>query len=203
MYNIDTLPLTVTLKDGGKLTAHQVKYSISPESVKVVTSDQASLGDLKGLNLGEIDLGSVRTGVPIELSIRDKLPEGVSLENGQPDKAKVTITVDGIATRKVQVSSSPRTIPRRTPRRTASRSSPARSRSSCAATRSELKEVETDSLSIGLTFDSVSLGTGRHKVKGHRGGHRSAERRDARGRGHRGGNSDHRGRLGRSGQRFL
>ena len=46
MYNIDTLPLTVTLKDGGKLTAQQVKYSISPESVKVVTSDQASLGDL-------------------------------------------------------------------------------------------------------------------------------------------------------------
>ena len=33
MYNIDTLPLTVTLKDGGKLTAHQVKYSINPESV--------------------------------------------------------------------------------------------------------------------------------------------------------------------------
>ena len=65
MYNIDTLPLTVTLKDGGKLTAHQVKYSINPESVKVVTSDQASLGDLKELNLGEIDLGSVRTGVPI------------------------------------------------------------------------------------------------------------------------------------------
>ena len=77
MYNIDTLPLTVTLKDGGKLTAQQVKYSISPESVKVVTSDQASLGDLRELNLGEIDLGSVRTGVPIELSIRDKLPEGV------------------------------------------------------------------------------------------------------------------------------
>ena len=31
---------------------------------------------------------------------------------------------------------------------------------------SELQEVATDSLSIGLTFDSVSLGTGRHKVKG-------------------------------------
>lgn len=61
MYNIDTLPLTVTLKDGGKLTAHQVKYSINPESVKVVTSDQASLGDLREINLGEIDLGSVRT----------------------------------------------------------------------------------------------------------------------------------------------
>ena len=152
MYNIDTLPLTVTLKDGGKLTAHQVKYSINPESVKVVTSDQASLGDLKEINLGEIDLGSVRTGVPIELSIRDKLPEGVSLENGQPDKAKVTITVDGIATRKVQVSS--------VKILTGSVEIELR------GNESELQEVATDSLSIGLTFDSVSLGTGRHKVKG-------------------------------------
>ena len=150
MYNIDTLPLTVTLKDGGKLTAHQVKYSINPESVKVVTSDQASLGDLKELNLGEIDLGSVRTGVPIELSIRDKLPEGVSLENGQPDKAKVTITVDGIATRKVQVS-------KFAPNDTSADTTPYSVK---------LQEVATNSLSIGLTFDSVSLGTGRHKVKG-------------------------------------
>ena len=160
MYNIDTLPLTV------KLTAHQVKYSISPESVKVVTSDQASLGDLKELNLGEIDLGSVRTGVPIELSIRDKLPEGVSLENGQPDKAKVTITVDGIATRKVQVSkfapndTSADTTPYSVKILTSSVEIELR------GNESELQEVETDSLSIGLTFDSVSLGTGRHKVKG-------------------------------------
>ena len=166
MYNIDTLPLTVTLKDGGKLTAQQVKYSISPESVKVVTSDQASLGDLKELNLGEIDLGSVRTGVPIELSIRDKLPEGVSLENGQPDKAKVTITVDGIATRKVQVSkfapndTSADTTPYSVKILTSSVEIELR------GNESELQEVETDSLSIGLTFDSVSLGTGRHKVKG-------------------------------------
>ena len=166
MYNIDTLPLTVTLKDGGKLTAQQVKYSISPESVKVVTSDQASLGDLKELNLGEIDLGSVRTGVPIELSIRDKLPEGVSLENGQPDKAKVTITVDGIATRKVQVSkfapndTSADTTPYSVKILTSSVEIELR------GNESELQEVETNSLSIGLTFDSVSLGTGRHKVKG-------------------------------------
>ena len=166
MYNIDTLPLTVTLKDGGKLTAQQVKYSISPESVKVVTSDQASLGDLRELNLGEIDLGSVRTGVPIELSIRDKLPEGVSLENGQPDKAKVTITVDGIATRKVQVSkfapndTSADTTPYSVKILTSSVEIELR------GNESELQEVETDSLSIGLTFDSVSLGAGRHKVKG-------------------------------------
>ncbi len=202
MYNIDTLPLTVTLKDGGKLTAHQVKYSINPESVKVVTSDQASLGDLKELNLGEIDLGSVRTGVPIELSIRDKLPEGVSLENGQPDKAKVTITVDGIATRKVQVSKFARTIPRRTPRRTVSdphrlgRDRAARQRERAAGGR-DRQPVDRPDVRLGIARYRQTQG------QGHRGGHRSAERRNARGRGHRGGNSDHRGRLGRSGQRFL
>ena len=131
-----------------------------------MTSDQASLGDLKELNLGEIDLGSVRTGVPIELSIRDKLPEGVSLENGQPDKAKVTITVDGIATRKVQVSkfapndTSADTTPYSVKILTSSVEIELR------GNESELQEVETGSLSIGLTFDSVSLGTGRHKVKG-------------------------------------
>ena len=161
-----TEKIKVTVKDGGKLTAQQVKYSINPESVKVVTSDQASLGDLRELNLGEIDLGSVRTGVPIELSIRDKLPEGVSLENGQPDKAKVTITVDGIATRKVQVSkfapndTSADTTPYSVKILTSSVEIELR------GNESELQEVETDSLSIGLTFDSVSLGTGRHKVKG-------------------------------------
>lgn len=166
MYSIDTLPLAVTLKDGGKLTAQQVKYSISPESVKVVTSDQASLGDLKELNLGEIDLGSVRTGVPIELSIRDKLPDGVLLDSNQPDKAKVTITVDGIATRKVQVS-------KFAPNDTSAESTPYSVKVLTGSVEielrgneSELQEVATDSLSIGLTFDSVSLGVGRHKVKG-------------------------------------
>ena len=157
---------TEKIKDGGKLTAQQVRYSISPESVKVVTSDQASLGDLKELNLGEIDLGSVRTGVPIELSIRDKLPDGVSLDSNQPDKAKVTITVDGIATRKVQVS-------KFAPNDTSAESTPYSVKVLTGSVEielrgneSELQEVATDSLSIGLTFDSVSLGVGRHKVKG-------------------------------------
>ena len=166
MYSIDTLPLTVTLKDGGKLTAQQVRYTINPVSVKVVASDQAALSEVKEINLGEIDLGSVRTGVPIELSIRDKLPDGVSLDSNQPDKAKVTITVDGIATRKVQVS-------KFAPNDPSAESTPYSVKVLTGSVEielrgneSELQEVATDSLSIGLTFDSVSLGVGRHKVKG-------------------------------------
>ena len=38
------------------------------------------------------------------MSIKDKLPSGVSLVSGQPETANVTISVDGVATRKVQVS---------------------------------------------------------------------------------------------------
>lgn len=78
----------------------------------------------------------------------------------------MTITVDGIATRKVQVSkfapndTSADTTPYSVKILTSSVEIELR------GNESELKEVETDSLSIGLTFDSVSLGAGRHKVKG-------------------------------------
>ena len=37
---------------------------------------------------------------------------------------------------------------------------------SCAGSESALEQVDVNSLSIGLTFDSVSLGLGTHKVKG-------------------------------------
>ena len=91
------------------------------------------LSDIKEINLGEIDLGSVHTGTPISMSIKDKLPSGVSLVSGQPETANVTISVDGIATRKVQVSkfawndTAQENTPYKVP------SSPSRSRWSCAA----------------------------------------------------------------------
>ena len=50
---------TVTLKDGGSLTQNQVQCVIDPENVEVIASDQAVLSDIKEINLGEIDLGSV------------------------------------------------------------------------------------------------------------------------------------------------
>ncbi len=133
IYRVNNIPLTVTLKDGGSLTQNQVQCVIDPENVEVIASNQAVLSDIKEINLGEIDLGSVHTGTPISMSIKDKLPSGVSLVSGQPETANVTISVDGVATRKVQVSSSRGTTPRRRIRRTRSTSSPSRSRWSCAA----------------------------------------------------------------------
>ena len=166
IYRVNNIPLTVTLKDGGSLTQNQVQCVIDPENVEVIASDQAVLSDIKEINLGEIDLGSVHTGTPISMSIKDKLPSGVSLVSGQPETANVTISVDGVATRKVQVSkfawndtaqeNTPYTV------NILTKSVEMELRGS----ESQLKKVDVNNLSIGLTYDSVSLGVGRHTVKG-------------------------------------
>ncbi len=166
IYRVNNIPLTVTLKDGGSLTQNQVQCVIDPENVEVIASNQAVLSDIKEINLGEIDLGSVHTGTPISMSIKDKLPSGVSLVSGQPETANVTISVDGIATRKVQVSkfawndtaqeNTPYTV------NILTKSVEMELRGS----ESQLKKVDVNNLSIGLTYDSVSLGVGRHTVKG-------------------------------------
>ena len=132
IYRVNNIPLTVTLKDGGSLTQNQVQCVIDPENVEVIASNQAVLSDIKEINLGEIDLGSVHTGTPISMSIKDKLPSGVSLVSGQPETANVTISVE----------------------------------MELRGSESQLKKVDVNNLSIGLTYDSVSLGVGRHTVKG-------------------------------------
>ena len=161
IYRVNNIPLTVTLKDGGSLTQNQVQCVIDPENVEVIASNQAVLSDIK-----EIDLGSVHTGTPISMSIKDKLPSGVSLVSGQPETANVTISVDGVATRKVQVSkfawndtaqeNTPYTV------NILTKSVEMELRGS----ESQLQKVDVNNLSIGLTYDSVSLGVGRHTVKG-------------------------------------
>ena len=159
IYRVNNIPLTVTLKDGGSLTQNQVQCVINPENVEVIASDQAVLSDIKEINLGEIDLGSVHTGTPISMSIKDKLPSGVSLVSGQPETANVTISVDGIATRKVQVSKFAWND------RLGEDGDRVR-RILLRGSESQLKKVDVNNLSIGLTYDSVSLGVGRHTVKG-------------------------------------
>ena len=166
IYRVNKIPLTVILKDGGSLTQNQVQCVIDPENVEVIASDQAVLSDIKEINLGEIDLGSVHTGTPISMSIKDKLPSGVSLVSGQPETANVTISVDGIATRKVQVSKFAwnDTAQENTPYKVniLTKSVEMELRGS----ESQLQKVDVNNLSIGLTYDSVSLGVGRHTVKG-------------------------------------
>ena len=163
MYPIETVPLTVTLKDGETLKSTQAHAEITPGSIKVI-GDQNTLAGLTELSLGEIDLDSVRTGVAIEMPI--KLPDGVRLDDGQPSKASVTITVDGVATRKVQVT-------KFAPNDTAGEHTPyqvnvltGEVEIELRGSESALDKVDTSSFSIGLTFDSASLGLGRHTVKG-------------------------------------
>ncbi len=167
LYPIETIPLTVTLKDGETLKGSQVRASISPQSVKVL-GDQNTLAELTEISLGEIDLDSVRTDVPIQMDI--KLPDNVRLDEGQPSTASVTITVadetDGIATRKVQVTQF-------APNDTSQEQTPytvnvltGSVEIELRGTESALDQVDTDGFSIGLTFDSDSLGAGRHTVKG-------------------------------------
>ncbi len=162
VYKINTIPLTVTLKDGGTVKADQAKVSISPKSIKVI-GDKKTISEMGELNLGEFDLGSVKTGVPLEVPIT--LPDGVRLDEGQPDNAEVTITVDGVATKKLKVTkfalndTSAETTPYSVEVLTESVEIELR------GTENALNQVEEDVFSIGLTFDSVSLGAGKHKVK--------------------------------------
>ncbi len=163
VYKINTIPLTVTFKDSGEVKAEQAKATISPEKVKVI-GDQKAIADMGELSLGEIDLGSVRTDVPIELPIT--LPEGVRLDEGQPETASVTIKIEGIATRKLNVT-------KFAPNDTAAETTPYQSNVltesveiELRGTESALSEVADDMFSIGVTFDSVSLGEGKHEVKG-------------------------------------
>lgn len=167
IYRVNNIPLTVTLKDGGSLTQNQVQCVIDPENVEVIASNQAVLSDNQGDQpQGEIDLGSVHTArrspCPSRISCRAAFrSSAVSQET-----ANVTISVDGVATRKVQVSkfawndtaqeNTPYTV------NILTKSVEMELRGS----ESQLKKVDVNNLSIGLTYDSVSLGVGRHTVKG-------------------------------------
>ena len=105
IYRVNNIPLTVTLKDGGSLTQNQGTVRHRPGERRGYRERSGGAERHRGRSTSaEIDLGSVHTGTPISMSIKDKLPSGVSLVSGQPETANVTISVDGVATRKVQVS---------------------------------------------------------------------------------------------------
>ncbi len=163
VYQINNVPLKVTLKSGGTANAEQAKAEISPESVNVI-GDQKTIEDMGEIMLGEIDLGSVKTGEPLELPIT--LPKGVKLDKGQPSTAKVTISLDGVATKKLE-------IRKFATNDTASENTPYtvkvltdKVEIELRGSENALETIEEDMFSIGLTFDSVSLGTGTHEVKG-------------------------------------
>ena len=63
-----------TITDGDTLTAEQVNVDINPPNISLL-GDQNTLASLTEINLGTIDLDTVRTGVAIEMEI--PLPDGV------------------------------------------------------------------------------------------------------------------------------
>lgn len=166
IYPVESVPLTISLTDGETLKEDQVDVSINPSSITLI-GDQNTLAGITEINLGTIDLDDARTGVPVEMEI--PLPEGVRLDSGQPSKAEVTISVkeqESVSTRKVQVT---KFVPTDTAQQQTPYSVSVLTESieiELRGSENALNQVDVNSLSIGLTFDSVSLGLGTHKVKG-------------------------------------
>ena len=166
IYPVESIPLAVTLTDGDTLTTDQVDVDIKPRNISLL-GDQNTLASLTEINLGTIDLDTVRTGVPIEMEI--PLPDGVRLDAGQPSTAQVTITVkaeENISTRSVQVTNF---VPTDTAQSETPYSVEVLTDSveiELRGSASALEQVDLSTLSVGLTFDSVSLGEGTHKVRG-------------------------------------
>lgn len=166
IYPVESVPLKVALTDGDTLKQEQVNVSIDPAAVTLI-GDQNTLAGITEINLGTIDLDTARTGVAIEMEI--PLPEGVRLDSGQPSTAKVTLTVkeeENVATRSVQVS---KFVPTDTAQAETPYTVSVLTESveiELRGSESALEQVDVNALSVGLTFDSVSLGAGTHKVKG-------------------------------------
>lgn len=166
IYPVESIPLAVTLADGDTLTSEQVDVNIDPQTISLL-GDQNTLAGITEINLGTIDLDTVRTDVPIEMEI--PLPDGVRLDEGQPSSAQVTITVkeeENVSTRSVQVTNF-------VPTDTAQSETPYTVEILTESVEIELRggasaleQVDVSALSIGLTYDSVSLGAGTHTVRG-------------------------------------
>lgn len=163
VYQNSTIPLTVTLKDGGTIKADQARATINPESIQVY-GDEKTLSEIKEISLGEIDLGSVKTGSAITRPI--ELPEGLSFVENEPTTASVTISVDGVDTRMVEVTSFVTTDTSEGKSGITSTVETEMVEIELRGKKSVLDQVDANIFSIGLTIDSASLGAGTHMVKG-------------------------------------
>lgn len=163
IYQNKVIPLTVTFKDGAAVKADQAQYSIHPETVEV-SGDQNTIASMTEINLGEIDLGSVKTGTPVLLPI--KLPDGVELAAGQPREAEVTITIDGVDTRTIEVTKFVVNDTSEDEGAYETRVETEKVEIELRGSQQALEEINPEIFSIGLTIDTASLGEGTHEVKG-------------------------------------
>lgn len=163
VHEVNNIPLAVTFKDGANEQVNQAKWTIEPESVNVY-GNQTIISELKEINIGEINLGNVKTDVPIEMDI--VLPEGINLADGEPKTAKVTVTIDGVATRKVEVQNFIKTDTEAGEAANIVSFETQSVEIELRGTESALEAVDESIFSVGITIDSASLGEGTHAVKG-------------------------------------
>ena len=96
---VKTIPLTVTLVDGGGATAATTKYTVEPAHISVSGSETA-LAAMEELNLGIIDLSQITRDQ--ELTFDITLPEGVTNVSNLPT-ATVSISFPKLATREFTI----------------------------------------------------------------------------------------------------
>lgn len=97
-----SIPLTVSLKDGGGAAASDVEVEITPAAITVTAAEEgAEVTFPESISLGEIDLSDVLGDTSFALPIH--LPEGVILWGDQPDVASVSLTFRNLAVRQVAV----------------------------------------------------------------------------------------------------
>lgn len=165
VYEQDTIPLNVTLKESDDVTRDMVEeIKIEPETVKVY-GDQNEIETMTEINLGEIDLANVKTDSVIEMPIR--LPDGVYLADGQPVTAEVVVTITGVATKMVTIDSASIQVtdtgdnPESYTRQVIE-SVDVELRGSSE----DLEGIDASNLTVTVVVDSSSLGVGTHEAQG-------------------------------------
>lgn len=93
-------PLTVNLIEGGGATAENAKVTIEPADTIMVSGSQSDLEGLKEISLGDIDLSDVY-GTNTFVKEIELAPELTNVSG--ITEAKVTVTIQGLATRTMKV----------------------------------------------------------------------------------------------------
>ena len=100
IQRLKTVPLTLTVLNGGGATVETSKITVSPETIQISGSDTA-LESLQEINLGTVDLGEITKDTQQIFEI--VLPESITNLTGV-DKATVDISFPDLRTRTFQIS---------------------------------------------------------------------------------------------------
>lgn len=97
------VPLRVNLTEAPGISAGMATVNINPASVKV-RGDPLLVDRLseEGITIGTVDLNNMSEGGSQTVAIH--LPNGVSLTAGEPSSVGVTVVVNGVSTRTIEIS---------------------------------------------------------------------------------------------------